>query len=134
MGNKKTKRLAGQLLKSYGLSKKFTNRKRWGGGKAKFIVSILSLHKGDLLFEVCTGYNHPVIGFLALNYIDNNKQYSTVLHTVYEGMLLGSGAFSIDPCSSDAETYSAEKHGPVDRAIIYECSDHYGDFVRLKEK
>ncbi len=132
--SKKTKRLAGQLLKSYGLSKRFTNRKRDGSFQAKFIADILSLHKGDLLFEEFTGCNHPVIGFLALNYTDNNKLYSTVLHSVYEGMILGMSAFSVDQPVATAETYNVEKHGPFDMDCFYSVDDHEGCFVPLKER
>lgn len=130
---KKTKRLAGQLLKSYGLSKRFTNRKRYGSCQAKFIADILSLHNGDLLFEEFTGCNHPVIGFLALNYTDNNKHYSTVLHPVYEGMILGMSAFSVDQPVATAETYSVEKHGQADSDYFYSVDDHDGVFVPLRE-
>lgn len=129
MGNKKTKRLAGQLLKSYGFNKRFTDRKR-GNGSSSFIVSILSLSKGDLVFEGGTGCNHPVIGFLAETNVYDNKQYSRVYHTVYEGMLLGSGAFSIDPPRKNAPTFCLgnEMH---DRMTIEE---HCGEFVSLREK
>lgn len=134
MGNKKTKRLAGQLLKSYGLSKRFTNRKRYDSWQAKFIADILRLHNGDLLFEEFSGCNHPTIGFLALNYTDNNKHYSTVLHPVYEGMILGMNAFSVVLPVTTAETYDAEKHGPVYSDYFYNVDEHDGIFVPLREK
>lgn len=143
MGNKKTRRLAGQLLKQYGLPKRFTDRKYPSTGQDRFIVEILSLKHGDLVYDKCTNMNHRVIGFLEEHErwegpCKGHKQYSLIYHLVYEGNILGTSAFVIDPPMKDVLTCDPDKHTDLQseyflqRVVYYQ--DHCGDLMELKKQ
>jgi hypothetical protein len=143
MGNKKTKREAGQLLKQYGLPKQFTYKKYPRTSQAKFIRDVLSLTYGDLVYDYCTKMNHRAIGFLEEHErwegpCRGYKPRTMIYHLVYEGNLLGSGAFDVDPPQKDALTCNALECPEVVERLLQEerisyADTHCGDFMELKK-
>ena len=142
MGNKKTKREAGQLLKSYGLPKRFVYKKYPYTSQARFMVDVLSLKYGDLVYDYCTEMNHRVIGFLEEHErwegpCKGHKQYSMIYHLVYEGNLLGTSAFSVDPPEKGAITCNALENPELVKKLMDEerisyADTHCGDLMKLK--
>lgn len=144
MGSKKTRRAAGQLLKQYGLPKLFAHKKYPSTSQARFIRDILTLKYGDLVYDKCTEMNHRVIGFLEDHepWEGSYRGYrptSMIYHLVYEGNLLGTGAFDVDPPKKDAPTCNPLEYPEVVERLIQEDritrSESFNGFMELmKEK
>lgn len=128
MGNRKDRQLAGQLLKSHGLPKRFSPRSKTLGWAARDIISFLSLKNGDLVYDKVTEENHRVIGFL----VDLADNLTVVLHLVYDDHSVGSDAFGCTPPREDAKIHLiSNKQSPLlDSLHEYE----FASLVGLKEK
>lgn len=128
MGNSKDRRLAGQLLKSYGLPKRFAPKSKVLGWAARDIISFLSLKHGDLVYDKVTEENHKAVGFL----VDLNDGLTTVLHLVYDDHSVGSDAFGCTPPREDAKLHLiSNKQSPMlDSLHEYE----FASLVQLKRR
>jgi hypothetical protein len=143
MGNKKTRREAGQLLKQYGLPKLFAHKKYPSTSQARFIRDILTLKHGDLVYDQCTEMNHRVIGFLEDHEpwegpCRGYRPTSIIYHLVYEGNLLGTSAFEVDPPKKDALTLNPFDHPEIVERLIQEeritHSESFNGFMELMQE